>query len=137
MIHNMSSSYNARAWYQTLKKSPLTPPGWVFPIAWAILYAMIIASGAVFLKTGGSVRSPGFVYYCAAWVLNLLWSPLFFTYQRLALSFIVILCLNVLIACAIREFHKVSRAASYLLVPYLAWVIFATYLSGYIVTHNR
>ena len=55
-------------WYKSLNQSPLTPPSWVFPIAWTILYALIIASGVVFLSSPtttirAAVRSPGFFYY--------------------------------------------------------------------------
>ena len=129
-------------WYKSLKQSPLTPPSWVFPIAWTILYALIIASGVVFLSSpaittiSAGVRSVGFFYYCAAWVLNLSWSPLFFTLQRPDLSFVVILGMLAFIALTIRAFYPVSRLAAYLLVPYLAWVSFATYLNGYIVFMN-
>ena len=129
-------------WYKSLNQSPLTPPSWVFPIAWTILYALIIASGVVFLSSpaittiSAGVRSIGFFYYCAAWVLNLSWSPLFFTLQRPDLSFVVILGMLAFIALTIRAFYPVSRLAAYLLVPYLAWVSFATYLNGYIVFMN-
>ncbi len=131
-----ASSASSSAWYKSLKQSPLTPPSWVFPIAWTILYILIIASGVVFLSTAttisAAVRSPGFFYYCAAWVLNLSWSPLFFTLQRPDLSFVVILGMLAFIALNIRAFYPVSRLSAYLLVPYIAWVSFATYLNGYI-----
>ena len=139
-IHKMNSSDSK--WYKSLNQSPLTPPSWVFPIAWTILYALIIASGVVFLSSpaittiSAGVRSVGFFYYCAAWVLNLSWSPLFFTLQRPDLSFVVILGMLAFIALTIRAFYPVSRLAAYLLVPYLAWVSFATYLNGYIVFMN-
>lgn len=123
-------------WYKSLKTSPLTPPSGVIPVVWAILYVMIIASGVVYLKNGGSIHSAGFLYYCGAWILNLSWTPLFFTYQRPDLSFGVILCLVVFIALNIPGFYKVSHLAGYLLVPYLAWVSFATYLNGYIFFMN-
>jgi len=124
------------AWYKSLEKSPITPPNWVFPIAWTVLYAVIIASGMVFLKNGGLLYSTGFIYYCVAWFLNLSWSHLFFKYERPDLSFAVILGLIVFIVLNIRGFYKVSHLASYLLVPYLAWVLFATYLNGYILFTN-
>jgi tryptophan-rich sensory protein len=128
------------AWYKSLKQSPLTPPSWVFPIAWTILYALIIASGMVFLSAtttiSAGVRSVGFFYYCAAWVFNLSWSQIFFRFQRPDLSFVVILGMLAFIALNIRAFYPVSRLAAYLLVPYLAWVSFATYLNGYIVFMN-
>ena len=135
-----ASSASSSAWYKSLKQSPLTPPSWVFPIAWTILYIFIIASGVVFLSTAttirAAVRSPGFFYYCAAWVLNLSWSPLFFTLQRPDLSFVVILGMLAFIALNIRAFYPVSRLSAYLLVPYIAWVSFATYLNGYILFMN-
>ena len=124
-------------WYKSLNQSPITPPSWVFPIAWTILYVLIIASGVVFLTNGGTVRSVGFLYYCAAWVLNLSWSQIFFTYQRPDLSLIVIVFMSISIAYTIYEFSMVSRTASYLLVPYLVWVIFATNLNSYIVGCNK
>ena len=143
MNSNTDSPANASAssaWYKSLKQSPLTPPSWVFPIAWTILYGLIIASGVVFLSAtttiSAGVRSPGFFYYCAAWVLNLSWSPLFFTLQRPDISFVVILGMLAFIALNIRAFYPVSRLSAYLLVPYVAWVSFATYLNGYILFMN-
>ena len=135
----MNSETDSR-WYKSLNQSPLTPPSWVFPIAWTILYALIIASGVVFLSATTSissgVRSTGFFYYCAAWVLNLSWSQIFFRFQRPDLSFVVILGMLAFIALNIRAFYTVSRLAAYLLVPYILWVSFATYLNGYILFMN-
>jgi tryptophan-rich sensory protein len=123
-------------WYKSLKKSPLTPPGWVISSVWAILYALIVASGVIFIKNGGSVYSAGFFYYCVAWVLNLSWSPLFFKYERPDLSFIVIIGMVLFIALNVYAFYPINCLAAYLLVPYLVWVSFATYLNGYIVFMN-
>jgi len=135
-MNSAASTSSNSNWYKSLNQSPLTPPSWVFPIAWTILYALIIASGVVFLTNGGTVRSVGFFYYCAAWILNLSWSQIFFRYQRPDLSFVVILGMLAFIALNIRAFYPVSHLAAYLLVPYLAWVSFATYLNGYIVFMN-
>ncbi|NBP57386.1 tryptophan-rich sensory protein [bacterium] len=127
-------------WYKSLKQSPLTPPSWVFPIAWTILYALIIVSGIVFLSAtttiSAGVRSLGFFYYCAAWVFNISWSQIFFRFQRPDISFVVILAMLAFIALNIHAFYPVSRLAAYLLVPYIIWVSFATYLNGYIVFMN-
>ncbi len=123
-------------WYKNIKKSPLTPPSWVFPIAWTILYILIIAAGVIYLMHGGKIGSIGFMYYLAEWVFNLAWSPVFFTMMRPDISFIIIICLLVLIFFTIGAFRKVSNMASYLLVPYAVWVSFATYLNGYIVVNN-
>ena len=128
---------NSTDWYKSLNQSPLTPPSWVFPIAWTILYALIVASGVVFLSVRtAAVRSAGFFYYCAAWVLNISWTQIFFRFRRPGMSFVVILGMLAFIALNIRAFYPVSRIAAWLLVPYLAWVSFAAYLNGYIVFMN-
>ena len=141
MNTSISTDMTDSRWYKSLNQSPLTPPSWVFPIAWTILYALIIASGVIFLSSpattiSAGVRSPGFFYYCAAWVFNLSWSQIFFRFQRPDLSFVVILGMLAFIALNIRAFYPVSRLAAYLLVPYMLWVSFATYLNGYIVFMN-
>ena len=142
MNPDASASSASSSWYKSLNQSPLTPPSWVFPIAWTTLYILIIVSGVVFLSSpttttiSAGVRSTGFFYYCAAWVLNLSWSQIFFRFQRPDLSFVVILAMLAFIALNIRAFYPVSRTAAYLLVPYLAWVSFATYLNGYIFFMN-
>ena len=128
---------NSTDWYKSLNQSPLTPPSWVFPIAWTCLYALIVASGVVFLSVRtAAVRAAGFFYYCAAWVLNISWSQIFFRFRRPGMSFVVILGMLAFIALNIRAFYPVSRLAAWLLVPYLAWVSFAAYLNGYIVFMN-
>lgn len=139
-MNSAASASPDTKWYKSLKQSPLSPPSWVFPIAWTILYALIIASGFVFLSAtttiSSGIRSTGFFYYCAAWVLNLSWSQIFFRFQRPDLSFVVILGMLAFIALNIRAFYPVSRLAAYLLVPYMLWVSFATYLNGYILFMN-
>jgi tryptophan-rich sensory protein len=122
-MNSASASSTDTKWYKSLKQSPLTPPSWIFPIVWTTLYALIILSGIIFLKNGGGVRSTGFLYYCAAWVLNLSWSQVFFRFQRPDLSFVIILGMVAFIALNIRAFYPV-------------WVSFATYLNGYITFMN-
>jgi tryptophan-rich sensory protein len=124
------------AWYRQLKKSPLNPPSWIFPIVWPILYIAIIASGVIYVQNGGSIKSTGFAYYMIAWILNLSWSPIYFTYKMTGISFIVILLMIVFIYLTIMEFYRTSKLASYLLLPYLIWVSFASYLNGYIYFMN-
>ena len=135
-IGSIFTSKNASSeWYQSIKPS-LTPPNWVFPIAWTLLYLLIIASGVIFLKNGGTIRSPGFLYYCIAWILNLSWSPLFFRFSRPDLSFAVIVGMLLFIALTISTFYHVNRLSGHLLVPYFIWVSFAAYLNAYIVFMN-
>jgi benzodiazapine receptor len=123
-------------WYNNIQKSPLTPPSVVFPFVWTALYIMIIISGIVYLKSGGTIRTTGFMYYIIAWILNLSWSPLFFTYKMPGASFMVILLMVLFIFLTIKEFYVKSKLSSYILIPYFVWVSFASYLNGYIYVNN-
>ena len=124
-------------WYKSLKKSKLSPPSWVFPIVWPILYVLIIISGFVYLQNGGTALSRGFLYYIIAWILNLSWSPIFFSLHRPDISFIVVLLMLFFIYMNILEFYKISKNAGYILIPYILWVMLASYLNGYIYIMNR
>jgi len=134
-MNNMKGIEN-RDWYNKTKKSPLSPPSWIFPIVWPLLYISIIISGFIYIKKGGKVSSNGFIYYIIAWILNLSWSPLFFTLMMPGASFIVILLMILFICLTIRDFYIISPLSSYILLPYLIWVSFASYLNGYIYFMN-
>jgi benzodiazapine receptor len=127
----IGSLFPPDAWYGALVKPALTPPGWVFPVAWTILYAMIGVALYVFLtQTPPGARRGPLVAFAVQLVANGLWSWLFFGLHTpgAALVDIVILWLSILVT--ILAFWRSSRAAALLLVPYLAWVTFATYLNG-------
>ena len=132
----MSLTEERKEWYDSLERSSLTPPDYTFGIVWPILYLMIIASGGVYFSTP-SFTILGAVLYSLQWILNISWSPLFFRFRMLTLSFIVILALVVTTAFTIVEFSNTSPLAALLLVPYMLWITFASYLSGYIWYHNK
>ena len=123
-------------WYQGLKKSPLSPPRWVIPIAWSILYVCIGVSIVIYLQTTGLVYTNGLLFWIIQMVSNLVWSPLFFSKKMLRAAFVDIIVMWVSILFTILEFQTINMTAAYLLYPYLAWVSFATYLSGYIMVNN-
>ena len=124
------------AWYTSLVKPALTPPGWVFPVAWTILYTMIAIAlwrllGAM-PRTGPSRE--GWWLALAAFLvqiaLNAAWTPVFFAAHRLGLALIVALAMLVMILWTIRLSWRFDRPAAWLLVPYAAWVSFACLLNG-------
>ena len=124
-------SYKGMAMYGEMKKPPLSPPSWVFPVAWTILYIMmglssyfIIVSDAEF----GHKNMLLFMYFLQLG-MNFMWSILFFRWGTLLTAFwwlMVMWCIVIL--CAIR-FYSVSRIASCLLIPYIIWLTFAAYLN--------
>ncbi len=126
-------------WYRGLIKSPLNPPGWVFPVAWTFLYMTIgISAGLVWqAKQGkGGFFSKDSSLFLVQLALNFAWTWVFFDAFELGLSLAVILGLWITIAFMMVSFSKVSKSAAWLLVPYLLWVGFACYLNGYIWFYN-
>lgn len=128
---------NNREWYENLNKSSLTPPSYVFGIVWPILYIMIIASGIVyFIQPQTNLFITAIIVYVIQWLLNIAWSPLFFKYRQITVSFIIILSLLVIIGINMYVFGETSNLSASLMLPYFIWVSFASYLNGYIWYYN-
>ena len=117
-------------WYSTLNQPPLTPPSWIFAPAWTALYTMIFISLILFaVKKTGESKTFGYVLFFAQMLLNIVWSPVFFTFHKIGLALTVIILLDILVYFNIREFYNVSKKSAYFLIPYLIWLLFATYLN--------
>ena len=117
-------------WYARLNKPSWNPPGWLFGPAWSTLYTlMAIAAWLVWRRGGWKAQSGPLGWFLAQWVLNALWTPLFFGLHRPDLAFAEILFLAAAIAVTMVRFWRVTPAAGLLLVPYLGWVCFAATLN--------
>ena len=117
-------------WYKSLIKPTLAPPDWIFAPAWGILYLMILTSFFVFLISKHENKKFGYLYFFIQLFLNIIWTPIFFSLQNIGLAFLVILLLDIFVFFTIYEFLKISKLAGLLLVPYLLWILYATYLNG-------
>lgn len=116
---------------ETVIKPLLTPPGFLFPIVWSILYVLMGISGArIWLSEKSPERSKGLKLFAAQLVVNFFWSLIFFNLQLFDLGFLWLLLLWGLVAWMILTFRKVDPLASNLQLPYLLWLTFAAYLSG-------
>ncbi len=114
-------------WYAALNKPAFTPPNWLFAPAWTTLYVLMGIAAFLVWRTGlanWQVRG-ALIMYLIQLVLNVLWSVVFFGLRSPLYGVVVIILLWLAILLTILSFRKVSRAAALLLVPYLAWVIFA------------
>ncbi|MDP8236801.1 MAG: TspO/MBR family protein [Candidatus Erginobacter occultus] len=117
-------------WYADLNKPPLTPPNWVFSPVWIVLYVMIAV--AIFLyyrspdKRQVALTSALLALHLAA---NFAWTYLFFGLRSPALALADIVVLDVTLVLLIVRFWRASPPAGALLIPYLLWVLFATYLN--------
>lgn len=126
-----------REWYLLLKKSKLTPPGYVFGIVWPILYLLL---GISFLLTIKSPKCIGFcsplVFFTAQMILNLMWTTVFFKMKMMKTALLLIYAIIALTIIAFMKMLPVNRNAALLLIPYLLWLSFASYLNLYIVVKN-
>ena len=115
---------------QTILKPPLSPPGWVFPVAWSILYALMgIGAARVSLSPPSGERSRGLNLWIVQLVINFFWSPIFFNLQAFGSAFFWLLLLWVLVLWMVFVFRKVDPLAAKLQIPYLLWLTFAAYLN--------
>ena len=124
-------------WYAGLVKPWFTPPNAVFGPAWTTLYLMMAVAVWLVAKTPPtSVRTLAVGLFTAQLAFNAIWSPVFFGLQAPRLGLAVIVALLVSLAATIAIFWRIDRRAAFLLVPYLAWVCYATALNGAIVALN-
>ena len=119
------------SWYLGLVRPSFAPPNWLFGPVWTALYVLIGISLWRVLRRGGLRRDPssGFLF-TSHWVLNFLWSYLFFGLHRPDLALLEILLLALVILLLARRFHRHDRTAAWLLLPYGLWVSFAAVLNA-------
>ncbi len=117
--------------YSTLEKPPLSPSGIVFPIVWTILYALMGISACIIYCSNAEQKEKQSALrtYWIQLIVNFFWSIVFFRFEALWTSVIVILALLILIIVMIVKFFRIERVAAYINIPYLAWVAFAAYLN--------
>ncbi len=127
------------AWYSMIQKPSFTPPNWVFGPAWTTLYILMGVAAFLVWRKGLRVRAVRIAlsWFLVQLVINALWTPVFFGLHRIGLALVVIVLLWAAIAVTMYYFGRVSRVAAVLLVPYLAWVSFATVLNASIWWLNR
>ncbi len=123
---------------QTVTQPPLSPPGFLFPIVWAILYALMgIGAARVYLTPASNARSRGLLLWLVQLAFNFLWSIVFFNLQAYAFAFFWLIALWLLILWMTVSFYQVDKTAALLQIPYLLWVAFAGYLNFGVWMLNR
>ena len=120
----------AASYAEMMQKPPLAPPGWVFPVVWTALYALMgISAARIWLAPPSPARNRGLNLFWLQLAVNFLWSPIFFNVRAYGFALIWLLLLWVLVLLMILQFRKVDLPAALLQVPYLIWVTFAAYLN--------
>jgi len=132
ILGSLATVSNIDSWYEFLVKPALSPPNWVFGPVWTLLYTLMgIAAFLVWRsKKAGYVRA--LIFFGAHLIVNTAWTLIFFGEQNIGMGLAVIILLDLWIAALIWRFWRFSKTAAYLLIPYLLWALFATYLNfGY------
>ena len=119
-----------QVYMDTIAQPPLSPPGWLFPIVWGILYALLGFSGArIWLSEASRNRSWGINLYIIQLVVNFFWSLIFFNLQAFGAAFFWLILLWGQVLGMILVFYKTEPLAGKLQIPYLIWLTFAAYLN--------
>ena len=118
------------SWYRALAKPAVTPPGWVFPVAWTTLYVLIgLALAVVLHARGAKGRGVAVALFAAQFLLNLAWTPVFFGAHRVEVALGVIAAMLLLAIATTLAFGRIRPVAAWLMVPYLVWISFAGVLN--------
>ena len=115
--------------YDTLVQPPLTPPAWVFPVVWSILYVLMGIGAARIWLSDDAGRTHALSLFCVQLVINFFWSVWFFGNQWYLFAFLWLLLLIAAIIRMLRAFYQIDRNAGLLQIPYLIWCLFAAYLN--------
>lgn len=116
--------------FEEINKPPLSPPGWVFPVVWTILYiSMGVALYIVVVAKDKKNNLPAYISFGVQLFFNFFWSIIFFNARAYLFAFVWLVLLWVAIIVNIYFFYKINKTAGKILIPYLIWVTFAGYLN--------
>ena len=114
--------------FETVNQPPLTPPMWLFPVVWSILFVLMgIASYLVVMQKGEDTKA--LTLYAVQLIFNFFWSIWFFNLGWYLFAFLWLVALWILILATTVAFYRISKPAAWLMLPYLVWVAFAGYLN--------
>jgi tryptophan-rich sensory protein len=127
----LSNSGYGNGWFDALGKPSFMPPGWAFGVVWPILYALIgIALAMVLAEPYSPRRKLALILFFVQLALNFAWSPIFFAAHDISLANVVIFAMAGFAAAAAGQFLRIRRTAGLLMIPYLAWLVFAATLNS-------
>lgn len=125
--------------FEEVQKPPHTPPGWVFPAAWTVLYLLMGYASYVVWRSDAPRRAVdhALVWYGAQLMANFLWSPLFFRWELYLPAMIWLGLMLVLVIVTLTRFWRIEPKAGCLLIPYVLWTVFALWLNAGVWSLNR
>jgi translocator protein len=125
-------------WYETLNRPSFNPPNWLFGPVWTTLYLLMgISLFLIWKQSVSKERNTSILVFTLQLLLNFGWSFIFFYFNMIGFAFIEIILLWISIVIMLVLFYKIKPMASYINIPYLLWVTFATVLNGSYYFLNR
>lgn len=128
-LGGLAGSARNNSWFDALNKPSFNPPPWIFAPVWTFLYILMGISMWMVWKSDSTSRPQALILFSIQLALNFLWSIFFFRLHSPLIALLDILLLDFVVFATIRSFFQISKAASYLLLPYAAWLCFATVLN--------
>ena len=133
----LSNSGYGNAWFDALVKPEFMPPGWLFGVVWPLLYLLMgLALAMVLAQPPSDRRRNALILFFVQLALNFAWSPVFFAAHDVSLAKVIIFLMAATAAGAAGQFFRLRRVAGLLLIPYLAWLVFAAGLNSAIENLN-
>lgn len=117
------SMFSPGEWYRALSKPPWTPPNWVFPVAWSVLYLASAFAASRAALVPGNAHAMGF--WALQIALNTLWTPVFFGLERIRAGAVILAMLWLSVVGSCVSFFLLDPLAGWLMVPYIVWVTIA------------
>lgn len=139
-LSSLVTQSSVTTWYPTIEKPFFNPPNWLFAPVWTLLYIMMGISGGMIwtaYESDPEKVKKAMLFFIVQLLLNALWSYLFFGLNNILVALIEIILLALIIYETIHLFKEIKPKAAWLLIPYLAWVLFATVLTASIFWLNR
>jgi tryptophan-rich sensory protein len=126
----LSGSGYGNAWFSALAKPSFIPPAWTFPVAWTTIYVLLgLAVASILHARGARGRPLAIGLFAAQMILNYSWSPIFFAWHKVDVALAVIAAMLLLAAITFWLFFRIRKAAGLMMLPYLAWLVFAALLN--------
>ena len=123
--------------FASLNQPPLSPPGWLFPVVWSVLFILMGIGAAMIYLSDNPERTRALKIYALQLIVNFFWSILFFNLEARLFAFFWLLLLLALVLLMFFLFRKISPQAAFLQIPYILWLLFAAYLNFGVYLLNR
>lgn len=134
----MFGSMGSKEYYSTLNLPKGAPPSWLFPVAWGIIYTLIIIAAIIIVVKAkdGMYKKDAISFYYTQLLVNAFWPYIFFVFKTPLLAFLWLILLLVLVVINALKFYNLNKISGYLYIPYILWLLYAGYINLFVALLN-